>query len=491
MTKRESGPPTPRRRKRRPDAAHPYHHQSPSKEAPSLPDRFQIRQQRLAAAEQGKRWAEAFVRRAQELGYRDASMVDLSDTYAWSDATRREYKLPDEPRDFPHHDTTLDVLARLTPDNRPFPYPPYVGPHTFPVERRPLPAFLVPDCWWVALPPGVKRRRVYVGYEAATIDVLLHAGRKLLGHRWPKLVAQYHRGRKSPTPPNDVHPLVDLVVRLQWQLTITNLGIGYIDWADVAELRVHVGLLTRYSRSPWASIIGASLEAPAQYRHLLITLLFADMLGSRQGPVALIVSSGSTRVADIAILVHGKPGTIEVKVPRALCRRMMDQPSPPLTHEYALATIEKAYHKAGDRRHGQLTTMHPGTLVLGGFHLYGDDTQVLTYAANDWLIRNGRRRRHVLGIVIVVLNIGRSVTVEGAARAMPGFNTLSNPHARGPSPLNTHSMSKSLRGRVYRPFTPGPGVPVRGLPLNTISGSDVASSPPASTKRRAQPPTPI
>jgi len=119
---------------------------------------------------------------------------------------------------------------------------------------------------------------------------------------------------------------------------------------------------------------------------------------------------------------------MEVKVPDAFVRKPGVR-VPEMTNGGAYHLIDRVASTAVGSR-GQIRADRPGMLVIGGFCLVGEDLPRLTAAAEQYMRRRGGRYPFLSSIGLTFMAYGRNPSLYGAARAMPGFNWVPNPHAK-------------------------------------------------------------
>ena len=330
-------------------------------------------------------------------------------------------------------DNAFDGLALVGPQKLPFPCPPYVGPPVTHLLRYPIGAKLGRDRVYSDTLPGVKRSSIFCPYDPPRIDELLCRARDLLHPVEGAIRASYLRGQRSSTPPLWVHPLMDLCVRVERGLTAASFRPYLLDWAEVAELRFHVAVLSAWTTTPWGPALRNALKGPHEYWHTLFTLAFADSLGRRIGPVVLPPQGSTARIADLGLLLlpNRDPLIFEVKVPRVLVRSADSQSRVALTPEEAGQIVEKAWKSMGSGTHGQLASVSTGILTVCGVHIYNGDEARLAEAARRFLGRRGAGRPNLAGIQIMLLNTARSARRWGYCRVMPVYKVLLNPAYHG------------------------------------------------------------
>jgi len=313
-------------------------------------------------------------------------------------------------------------------------------PYTFsPVA----PGYFMPSPGWAMKAKTLEKGSFFLTYapsprillwSAQHLRNLLSRAAAALADVMPTILQADYRGLKSPTPPPLRHRLAELHRLLSPLIYLyTSEARPFIDPMLVAELHAIVVILERAAKEPVWAEIRPTCEDPQNFLHTLITFLTIEMLERTQRLVhPTLTTSLSTREPDITIDV-GSRVHLEVKVPRVLVRTPLMPPDSLISAAEAAELVEKVAREAVGSR-GQIRSDRPGMLVVGGFCLHGDEINHIEAAARLYMIRRGRRYPFLTAIGVTGLLFGRNPSLYGAARAMPGFNFVTNPSTLIPFP---------------------------------------------------------
>jgi hypothetical protein len=289
---------------------------------------------------------------------------------------------------------------------------------------------------------------------------LVQAAQALLGEDFDEAWATHLRGRASPrTPPKDRHRLMDLVqdtldsIELQKE---TEPGVSI----SVVELNHAIELAARWKDDPiWPEVL-QSLKGP-EYVHSIVLLAAADYLSKAGNPVDLQPSSGEGRTPDL-IIQRVQPVSVEVKAPKAL-----RGPRQSVTRAEAEQVVRAAMKSAG----GQLSGGRPAMLFVGGFLLGEDDLTLLEAGANAYLRSEGKRRSHVMAILLASLGVymeggeiserGVRGTAETRLHSVITVKAALNPHYVGAVATSTEESPELAQARVHPPTVELPLPPIR------------------------------
>lgn len=327
------------------------------------------------------------------------------------------------------------------PDTLPFAVQLLEGLDSIPFNFSPVaPGYFMPSPGWIRWPRKYAHREVsthvpnprVLRWSAGHVRNLVHTLDEILGDVFSDVLATDRRGLKAKTPPQNRHPLAQLVQSFSPAVHLAvQEARPYIDPAVVAQLHAMVEILKRAAKETVWKEVKPTCSTPDAFRHTLIVFLTIEMLERRYGRVLPVLSTTSdSREPDIKLDVK-PPMHLEVKVPQLLVR------TPDETTELdARQAADLVYRVANSAvgTGGQIRSDRPGMLALGGFYLRPEETQHLEAGATTYMARRGRRYPFLASIGLTFLNAGRSANLNGAARAMPVFNLVRNPNAPAPFP---------------------------------------------------------
>jgi hypothetical protein len=284
---------------------------------------------------------------------------------------------------------------------------------------------------------GVIDRDDAVELSPEYLDGLVDKAKALLGDFYDGVRASYERGRRSHTPPQNPHRLMQLLDAAETAASDFRAGSPAIDPIAITELHGMLGHVGRWQNHPlWSSLL-SSLASPEDFPHLVLTFAAAGLLHDFGNGVELVRVTGE-RTPDLRI--HLKARTIvgtEIKTPLALQR-----PQAPLGADTARVTVRKALKKAGSGIRGQLKEGHDAVLLIGGFSLRDADLDALEAAAANVLAEHPERRAHLLGITLVSLGVLVRSPDASRGRHLPTISEIAstrvvdNPNYSGDATLS-------------------------------------------------------
>ncbi len=182
------------------------------------------------------------------------------------------------------------------------------------------------------------------------------------------------------------------------------------------ELALTAELFGRWSMDPHWNEILSTLRDPGSYPHAVGTLIAAEHLRSDGRRVTLNPTRVGARSADLRVEGQGTSQlSVEVKAPK-----LLQLQEPDLTADTPDSLIAGFVRSAGPTQGGQLDSAESGLLVLGGFHLSRHDLKALADAVGRYFAEKGRRRTHMIGIMVVSLGIlaDRIAAANGVLRSL-------------------------------------------------------------------------
>jgi len=306
---------------------------------------------------------------------------------------------------------------------------------TTPFTFSPIaPGYFMPSPGW-ALPPKKGAQRWVSTYapnprvlkwSAGHVGNMLASLTEILGPDLAKIVAADRRGMASNVPPKDRHRLGELIHGFSPAVHLAlREARPYIDPIVIAELHATVEILKRAAKEAVWPEIGPSCVSPNSFRHTLSTFLALEVLERRRGrPLPLLSVSSDTREPDVTLDLN-RHVHLEIKVPRALVWKPTDAPN--FDVDVIEGLVDRLASTAVGNR-GQIRPDRPGMLVLGGFNATVEVAGIED-GARAYMARRGRQYPYLTAIGLAVINFGRSPGLSWAARAMPVFNFVPNPHA--------------------------------------------------------------
>lgn len=291
-----------------------------------------------------------------------------------------------------------------------------------------------------------------IEWTGQSVVVWLDQFRELLGDVFPDVLATFHRGQRSPSPPHMPHRLAQLVSLVLPAVCFYRLDtVPYVDPVYVAELYAHLAAIRRADQEPvWRSELRPAAKDPKAYLHDLILFMSLDMLDRSFGTVGPLLSSAtSSREPDLHFTVGKHPVRIEIKVPERLI--LFDLPFHERKASFNTTDADQVIAKAVSDAvgtHGQIRPDRPGIVIIGGFNLIPEEVSAIEAAATVYMERHGARRPYLIGVGLHFMNFGRGMNLFGAGRVMPGYHVLPNASADGPVRLTSIS-----RLQVVEPAT--------------------------------------
>lgn len=228
---------------------------------------------------------------------------------------------------------------------------------------------------------------------------------KLLGDRYPRLVAADERGRASPTPPRRRHRLIELIDYAEVAASLLEQRRGAeqveLDGNLLSELFTTTALLRRWRNHPaWPRLVD-TLASDTEVQHTVMVLAVASYLVDAGNGVGIVVDDAGSRVADIwtepTLLERLE---VEVKTPQDL----RGPRAAPLEVAEAVKLLGRQLKRAAATKGGQLSTDHSGIVAIGGYHLGAGSLDVLEASSKQILTRQGGRKRHLAALVVSELS---------------------------------------------------------------------------------------
>jgi hypothetical protein len=277
---------------------------------------------------------------------------------------------------------------------------------------------------------------------AEALEATIARAREMLGPLFDDLAATDRRGQTSRTPPRVRHRLMVLVQEVERMAQDARQGRFEMDHFVVGEVNMALDLLERWRNDPALPLLIASIRNPDEYPHAIMTLAAASHLSDLGNGVGLYVEPGNgRRAADLRIaLTAHRHAAIEVKMPRILQQRTSRE----AITEAGIATIlKKALREAGTGAGGQLSSEHPGILLIGGFHLEDRQIAMLKIGARK-LLSKRTSCAHIIGIAIMSIN----VRIDNVVTTEDGRIRHTNDTVIGPGVKYTMAMNPHYTGAV-------------------------------------------
>jgi len=298
------------------------------------------------------------------------------------------------------------------------------------------PGYFLPSPGWIRGQAELPHREVSTNapnprvlrWSAGHVRNILQRLQELLGEDvYSEVLAKDRRGMNSKTSPVDRHPLARLIHGFSPAIHLAlQEARPYIDPAVVAELHAIVEILQRAAKETVWEEIRSTCSTAHDFRHMLIEFLTVEMLERTFRRVLPVLSTTNEKREPDLKLDLQPPMHLEVKVPQRLVRTLADTSE--LDADHATDLVDRLTRSAIGSS-GQIRADRPGMLAIGGFNLVGEEVQRLEASATAYMARRGQRYPFLVSMGLTFLDIGRAANIPGAARAMPVFNLVRNPHA--------------------------------------------------------------
>ena len=232
----------------------------------------------------------------------------------------------------------------------------------------------------------------------------------LLGDQYKRLQDSDNRGRRSNTPPNQRHRLIELIEFSRRAAAAFEGWDGReqlnLDGDLLAESVTAVAAARRWRNHPAWPALRASLVAETEHTIMLLTA--ASLLVDAGNGVGVHVQSPRQNAATADIWIEpdlSQRVDLEVKTPNAL-----RGPKTPILVPDAIAILERTLKKSRRQRSNTRTSL----LIVGGYHM-GESYDIVVSTARGMLALERRRWHGLAGIAVVDCTYQAEQLVAGRA----------------------------------------------------------------------------
>jgi hypothetical protein len=223
--------------------------------------------------------------------------------------------------------------------------------------------------------------------------------RAALGSTWDRIEAADRRGQQA-SPPNPRRHVLAAIYENSGRFDLAEVVAQYPGrMPDLIALTAMANVLDRSREFAALPEMVASMAAPEDFRHHMLTLGLADLLRActPYGVRLPFRPESGHRIVDL-LLDHPNGQTMEIETKT---NDEFEGPRREVSYSNARGAISRAWKKKVSGVRAQLGRHNPGTLLLGGVTLKVESLDVIRSAAKDWLSTHGRSHRNIWGIAVL------------------------------------------------------------------------------------------
>ena len=220
--------------------------------------------------------------------------------------------------------------------------------------------------------------------------------RVALGATWDRIEAADRRGQQA-TPPNPRRHVLAAIYENAGRFNLGEVRAQYPGrMPDLIALTAMANVLDRSREFGALPEMVASMAAPGDFRHHMLTLGLADHLRAYTPYDVQLPFRPESGQRIVDLLLHHTDGhTMDIETKSS---DEFEGPRRGVTYSNARGAISRAWKKKVSGERAQLGRRNPGTLLLGGVTLQVESLDVIRSAAEDWLSTHGRSHRNIWGI---------------------------------------------------------------------------------------------